>query len=109
MITEQILDTPKKNPLKYEDLKEFIECFNAKYRAKRKETWNAENENGRWRKFTSKEITARDKTNLDIFWLKDDTMIDLDNLPEPDDLINDIIENIESVLVNYKTIRDSIS
>ena len=103
-----IRHTPKKNPLKHEDLKEFIECFNAKNKAKRKETWNVENENGRWRKFTNKEIAARDKTNLDIFWLKDDTLIDLDNLPEPDDLINDIIENIESALVNFKTIRDSL-
>lgn len=104
-----IRHTPKKNPLKYEDLKEFIECFNANNRAKRKETWNTENETGRWRKFSYKEIIERDKTNLDIFWLKDDSMIDLDNLPEPDVLIEDIIENIESALANFKTIRDSIS
>jgi type I restriction enzyme M protein len=51
-------------------------------RDKRTETWNEENPDGRWRKFTYDEIIARDKTNLDIFWLKDKSA-DLDNLPDP--------------------------
>lgn len=40
-----------------------------------------------------------------MFWLKDVNLIDLDNLPDPEDLINYIIEDIESALVKFKTIK----
>jgi type I restriction enzyme M protein len=100
--------TPKKNPLVVESLNDFVACFNPTNRKKRKQTWSEKNPEGRFRKFTYAEILARDKANLDIFWLRDDNLIDLDNLPEPDDLINDIIENMESALQNFKTIRDAI-
>jgi len=53
-------------------------------------------------------LIARDKTNLDITWLKDENLIDLENLPEPDTLIDEIIENIQSALESFKTIKDSI-
>ena len=76
--------TLKKNPLKHEDLADFITCYNPENRHHRTETWSAENPEGRWRKFTYEEIIARDKTNLDIFWLKDKSLADLDNLPDPD-------------------------
>ncbi len=101
-----IRHTPKKNPLHFEHLSEFIECFSAV--SKRKETWSLENENGRWKKYTRKELEARDKTNLDIFWLRDDSLIDLDNLPEPEILLDEIIENIESALVSFKSIKENI-
>jgi type I restriction enzyme M protein len=100
--------SPKKNSLKSEHLKEFVEYYQPESIGKRKETWNKENEEGRWRKFTYNEIIARDKTNLDIFWLKDENLIDLENLPEPDTLIDEIIENIESALESFKTIRESL-
>jgi hypothetical protein len=103
-----IRHTPKKNPLRSEHLSDFIECFQANNRKKRKETWNSKNETGRWRKYSYKDLIARDKTNLDIFWLRDDSLIDLDNLPEPDVLLDEIIENIESALVSFKTIRENI-
>ena len=64
--------------------------------AKRNETWSVENDEGRWRKYSYEDIIARDKTSLDIFWIKDKSLTDLDNLPDPDILANDIIENIES-------------
>jgi len=48
-------------------------------------TWHAEkNPEGRWRKFTYDEIVNRDKTSLDITWLKDKSLADLDNLPDLD-------------------------
>ena len=100
--------SPKKNSLKYEHLSDFIECYRPENIEKRKETWNKENEEGRWRKFTYDEIISRDKTNFDIFWLKDENLIDLENLPEPDILIEEIIENIESALGSFKTIRESL-
>jgi len=63
----------------------------------------------RFRKFTYDEIVARDKTNLDIFWLKDKSLADLDNLPDPDVLANEIIENIEASLESFKGIMDTIN
>lgn len=96
--------TLKKKPLRLEDLKDFIKLYNPENRRKRKETWTAENEEGRWRKFSYEEIIARDKTNLDIFWLKDKSLADLDNLPDPDILANEIIENIEAGLESFREI-----
>jgi type I restriction enzyme M protein len=104
-----IRHTPKKNPLKFEHLEDFIQCYKADNISKRTETWNEENDTGRWRKYSYDEIIERDKTNLDIFWLKDDNLIDLDNLPDPEVLIDDIIENIESALANFRTIKDSLN
>lgn len=100
--------TPKKNPLRFEHLEEFIQCFQSDDKKKRKETWSTENEDGRWRKYSYKELIARDKTNLDIFWLKDEKLIDLENLPEPEILLDEIIENIESALVSFKTIKENL-
>ncbi len=98
--------TPKKNPLRFEDLVNFVECYTIK---KRKATWSEKCPEGRWRKFNYDQIFIREKVNLDIFWLKDKDFIDLENLPDADDLITDIIENLESALANFKTIRESIS
>ena len=102
--------TLKKNPLKFDDLKDFVECYNPSNRNKRKETWHPEkNPEGRWRKFTYDEIINRDKTSLDITWLKDKSLADLDNLPDPDVLANDIIENLEAGIESFKEIMISIN
>jgi len=100
--------TLKKKPMKLDDLQDFIDCYNPSNRNGRKETWSEENSEGRWRKFTYDEIIARDKTNLDIFWLKDKSLADLDNLPDPDILANEIIENIEAGLESFKAIMETI-
>ncbi|AKB35014.1 Type I restriction-modification system, DNA-methyltransferase subunit M [Methanosarcina siciliae C2J] len=55
-----------------------------------------------FRKFVYDEIIARDKTNLYIFWLKDKSLADLDNLPDPDILTNVIIGNMEVSLASFK-------
>lgn len=101
--------TLKKNPLNIESLQDFISCYNPKNRHKRKETWNEENPNGRWRKFNYDEIIARDKTSLDITWLKDNSLADLDNLPDPEILAAEIIENLEAGLESFKTIVAALS
>ncbi len=113
-----ISHTLKKSPLKYDHLKEFVECYNPKNRHKRKHTWSEdtatspealEGRSGRWRKYAYDEIMARDKCSLDIFWLKDDSMIDLDNLPEPDVLAAEIVENIESALESFRAILEKLN
>jgi type I restriction enzyme M protein len=96
--------TLKKSPLKFGDLQEFISCYNPSNRHQRKETYNKETKEGRWRKYTYEEIMARDKTSLDIFWLRDDSLIDLDNLPEPDILAQEIVENLEAALESFREV-----
>ncbi len=100
--------TLKKNPLSMEHLADFIKLYNPENRNKRTETWSEENPEGRWRKFTYAEIIERDKTNLDIFWIKDKSLTDLDNLPDPDVLANEIIENIEAGLNSFKEIMGTL-
>ena len=90
-------------------LGEFIELYNTENLNKRKETWSETNEEGRWRKYSYEEIVSRDKTSLDIFWIKDKSLTDLDNLPDPDVLANEIIENIESGLNAFKEIMETIN
>lgn len=101
--------TLKKKPLRFEDLQEFIACYNPLNRHARKETWSGQsNPEGRWRKFSFDQIIARDKTNLDIFWLKDKSLADLDNLPEPDELAGEIIENLEAGLNSFREIAAAL-
>lgn len=94
--------TLKTQQMKYDDLKDFIACYNPKNRFKRKES-------ERFKKFTYDEIIARDKTNLDIFWLKDESLGDLDNLPDPDVLAIEIVENIEAGLASFKEIVEGLN
>lgn len=101
--------TLKKKPMVLEDLKDFVECYNPTNRHDRIETWSEENPEGRWRKFSYEEILKRDKTSLDLFWLKDKSLADLDNLPDPDVLANDIIENIEASLESFKEIMGTLN
>jgi type I restriction enzyme M protein len=102
--------TLKKNPLKLEDLRDFINCYNPDNRHKRKEIYNADtNSEGRWRKFTYDEIIKRDKTSLDITWIKDKSLADLDNLPDPDVLAGEIIENLEAGLESFREIMITIN
>jgi type I restriction enzyme M protein len=81
-----------------------VDCYNPTNRHKRKETWSEENNEARWRKYSYEDILARDKTSLDISWLHDDNMIDLDNLPGPDILAHEIIENIEAALESFREV-----
>ncbi len=77
---------------------------NLKNRHKRKESWSAANLNGRWCKFSYDEIITRDKTNLDIFWVKDKSLADLDNLPDLNILPLEIIDNLKSGLNSFRKI-----
>jgi type I restriction enzyme M protein len=101
--------TLKKKPLRFEDLQDFIACYNPTNRHQRTETWHEQNNpEGRWRKFTYEQILARDKTSLDIFWLKDKSLADLDNLPEPDDIAAEIIDNVEAGLACFREIAGAL-
>lgn len=100
--------TLKQNPLTDRDLEDFISCYNPQNRYERTETWSEKNPEGRWRKFSAEEILARDKTSLDIFWIKDKSLADLDNLPAPDVLADEIIENLQSALESFQELKERL-
>lgn len=101
--------TLKQNPLADKDLQDFIKCYNPENRFERKETYNEKkNPEGRFRKFKVEEILKRDKTSLDIFWIKDKSLADLDNLPSPDELADDIIENLQSALQSFQELKGKL-
>lgn len=101
--------TLKRKPLRLEDLREFIDCYKSGTRQKRKETWDeTKNPEGRWRKYSYEELIARDKTSLDLFWLKDDSLADLDNLPEPEILAEEIIDNMEAGLASFRAVAATL-
>ena len=101
--------TLKKKPLRFEDLQEFIADYNPQNRHERRESWDeTNNPEGRWRKYSYEQIVARDKTSLDIFWLKDKSLADLDNLPDPDVLAMEIIENLEAGLNSFREVAGAL-
>lgn len=101
--------TLKQHPMTDADLIDFIACYNPENRHERKKTWSEENPDGRWRRFSVDEILKRDKTSLDIFWIKDKSLADLDNLPDPDVLADDIIENLQSALESFQELKKQLS
>ncbi|MDD9999777.1 MAG: N-6 DNA methylase [Rhodospirillaceae bacterium] len=97
--------TLKKKPMRDEHLSDFIECYNPRNRHRRKATWDKRDApESRWRSYGYEELTARDKTSLDVFWFKDKSLVDLDNLPEPDELAEQIIENLEAGLDSFREV-----
>ena len=100
--------TLKQNPMTDRDLEDFISCYHPENRFNRTETWSPDNPDGRWRKFSVQEIMGRDKTSLDIFWIKDKALADLDNLPAPNELAADIIENLQSALESFQELMTQL-
>jgi type I restriction enzyme M protein len=87
------------------DLDEFVECYHAENRHQRKPRYDAKkNPEGRWRAFTYKEIVARDKCSLDIFWLKDESLEDSSKLPDPHVLAAEIAEDLRSALEQIESV-----
>lgn len=100
--------TLKQHPMTDADLDDFVKCYNPENRYERTKTWSEENPDGRFRCYDVQEILERDKTSLDIFWIKDKSLADLDNLPEPDVLASDIIENLQSALESFQELKSQI-
>jgi len=95
--------TLKTNPLKRCDLDEFVQLYTAKPRTA---TWSAENPTGRWRCYDFTDVIARDKASLDIFWLKDNSLEDSDNLPAPGILAAEIVEDLQAALEQFRLIAE---
>ncbi|MGK2941425.1 MAG: SAM-dependent DNA methyltransferase, partial [Immundisolibacter sp.] len=89
--------TLKTRTLKLDDLQDFIACYNPDNRHQRSATQ-------RFRYFGYEELIARDKASLDIFWLKDDSLENLDDLPPPDVLQQEIIDHLEAALAAFRDV-----
>lgn len=97
--------TLKQKPMTYDHLADFIECYRPENRFKREETWHdKECPDGRWRRFSYEELLERDKASLDLFWLRDKSLTDLDNLPAPDELAEEIIQELEAGLASFRDV-----
>jgi type I restriction enzyme M protein len=96
--------TLKTNPLKREDLDEFVKCYNPENRHQRKATWSEKKPDGRWRSYDYNELIARDKASLDVFWLRDESLEESDNLPDPDVIAQEIVEDLEAALEQFREI-----
>ena len=98
------------NPLQRHHLDDFVKCYNAENIAGRVETFDAEtNPNGRWRKFSIDEILKRDKTSLDITWIKldaDDEDLTLaqlmDIIKTESDTISDAVSQLQALVSNIE-------
>ena len=83
--------------MKRADLDDFVSCYAAADRQKRVES-------ERFRCFDYDALTKRDKINLDIFWLKDDSLDDPDLLPPPDEIAAEIVESLEAALDRFRKV-----
>ena len=93
--------TLKENPLKETDLDDFVKCYNPENRHQRKET-------ERFKCFAYEEILKRDKTNLDIFWINDESLDDLDKLPDPNIIANELVDDLEDALEQLREISEDL-
>ncbi len=93
--------TLRQNPIEDPDVKDFVDSCHPENRRKRKET-------DRFKRFTYDEVISRDKANLDIFWLKDDSLEDSANLPEPDVIAAQIVDDLEAALAQFAEIASDL-
>jgi type I restriction enzyme M protein len=107
--------TLKTGPMKREDLDEFVALYNPANRHERKATWSVAPDAaagtapvGRWRVYNYDELIARDKASLDIFWLRDDSLADSDNLPPPEVIAQEIVDDLEAALEQFKLIAEDL-
>ena len=96
--------TQKQSPITRRDFDEFVECYKPGATHKRKATWSEANPDGRWRSYTYDEILKRDKLSLDLFWIKDQSLTDVDSLPAPDVLAAEIADELAAALAEFTKI-----
>ena len=93
--------TLKENTLERSDLDDFVTRYNPKTRHDRRES-------ERFKGFTYEALTKRDKVNLDIFWLKDESLEESANLPAPDVIAAEIAVDLEAALEQFAAIADDL-
>lgn len=96
--------TLKTNPLQRSDLDEFVGLYKPGVIDQRQPTWSEEFPDGRWRCYELEDLLARDKISLDLFWLKDESLLDSDALPHPDVIAAEIADDLRSALEQMEEI-----
>jgi type I restriction enzyme M protein len=96
--------TLKQKSLRRHHLDEFVEVYNPTNRHHREPTWSEETPEDRWRAYDYKDLLKRDKVNLDLFWLRDESPEDAAGLPEPDAIAEEIAEDLQSALNQFAAI-----
>jgi type I restriction enzyme M protein len=95
--------TLKQNPLRRHHLDEFVDsCLTGRPRDDRVES-------ERWKSFTYDDLVARDKVNLDITWLRDESLYDLDNLPAPEIMARAIVDDLTAALAEFEAVAGALS
>ncbi|HQV16756.1 MAG: SAM-dependent DNA methyltransferase [Gordonia sp.] len=94
--------TLKKHPMRRTDLDDFVEVYRPG------EPHDARTESDRWKSFTYDELVARDKVNLDITWLRDESLEDADNLPSPDVIAREIVEDLTAALAEFEAVASAL-
>jgi type I restriction enzyme M protein len=94
--------TVKERQLVRSDLDDFVACYNADNRDERVETEC-------FKPFAYDELLARDKASLDIFWLRDESLEDTDNLPAPEVIAAEIVEDLQAALDEFRAIASTLS
>ena len=101
--------TLKTNPLKRLDLDEFVQCYNPSNRRDRTATWSEATPEGRWRAYDYSDLVARDKASLDVFWLRDEALEANANLPDPDVIAAEIVEDLRAALAAFEELQSGFS
>ena len=96
--------TLKTNPMKRADLDEFVALYKPGALHERAATWSETTPERRWRAYDYDELVNRDKCSLDLFWLKDESLLDAENLPEPGEIAAEIAEDLRSALEQIEEI-----
>jgi type I restriction enzyme M protein len=94
--------TLKQNQMRAEHLMDFIARYNPVNRHQREET-------DRFRPFTYEELIARDKASLDITWLRDESLEDTENLPSPEVIAQEIVEDLQAALSEFAAVAESLA
>ena len=85
-----------------------MECYRPSKRHLRKPTLSETTPEGRWRSFDYEDLMKRDKVNLDIFWLRDKSLEDSDDLPTPDVLAQEIADDLQTALEQFTAIAEKV-
>ena len=96
--------TLKQSPIQRKDFAEFVACYKPGRLHVRVNTWTEANPEGRWRSYEYDDLLKRDKLSLDLFWIKDKSLTDIDSLPAPDVLATDIVDELEAALAQFTKI-----
>jgi type I restriction enzyme M protein len=100
--------TQKTNPLKRSDLDEFVEVYKPGAISRRKDTWTEKNTEARWRCYDYEDLIKRDKVSLDIFWLKDKSLEDSEDLAPADELAQEIADDLQTAWEQFASIAEKV-